>query len=333
VHVFPNLSNRLAYRQLFIPVGLGRYLREHVRNFDVAHLHAFRNVPGTLAARALRQAGVPYIVAPNGTAARIERRIASKRLYDVLIGARVLANASRVLAVTDVESVQLEAIGVRPDRIRVIGNPLDLDEFRRPPSGQSVRLRLGVGGAPLVVFLGKLTPRKRADVVVRAFAELDVPGVRLLIAGNDMGSGLEVRRLVRSLGLESRVHFTGLLAGRDRLDALAAADVVVYPSADEIFGLVPVEALLCGRPVIVASDSGCAEVLRDVEGTRTVPVGDVRALSVALTEGLASSTWRAAAVSGGKRLASRYESLHIARQVDELYAEITLGPRPSGAHA
>ena len=76
------------------------------------------------------------------------------------------------------------------------------------------------------------------------------------VAGNDMGAGRRIFSLVRTLGLDARVISAGLLTGAARLDALAAADVVVYPSRDEIFGLVPLEALLAGTPVIVCNDSG-----------------------------------------------------------------------------
>ena len=79
------------------------------------------------------------------------------------------------------------------------------------------------------------------------------------------------------------------------------------------------------RPVIVGDDSGCAEVLRDVEGTRAVPLGDPYALRQAISEGLASQAWRSAAVAGGARIASRYGSRRIAELVDAMYREI-LGP-------
>jgi len=325
IHVFPNVSNRLAYNQLFMPMGLSAFLRRHAGSFDVAHLHACRNIPGVVAAHAMRRARVPYVLAPNGTAPRIERRLGAKRLFDLVAGRRVLESARRVLAVTEIERRQLETLGVPARRLRVIGNPIDLDEFQVARAGDAFRERAGVGTAPLILFLGKLTPRKRVDVVVRAFAALDVAGARLVLAGNDMGAGARILQLVDECNRRERVRFTGLLAGRDRLDALAAADVVVYPSADEIFGLVPLEALLCGRPVIVGDDSGCAEVLRDVEGTLAVPLGDPYALRQAISEGLASQAWRSAAVAGGARIASRYGSRRIAELVDAMYREI-LGP-------
>ncbi len=147
-----------------------------------------------------------------------------------------------------------------------------------------------------MLFLGKLTPRKRVDVLLRAFARLERPDACLAVAGNDMGDGSRLRTLARSLGVEHRTTFTGLLEGRDRLEALADAEVLVYPSQDEIFGLVPLEALLAGTPVIVSDDSGCGEVIPGTGGGQVVPLGDADALAHAI-EGVltAPSAWREAA--------------------------------------
>src|SRR5437773_387794 len=162
--------------------------------------------------------------------------------------------ATRVLAVSNPERRQLEDLGVDPNVIRLIPNPIDLDEFRQPVARGRLRRRFSLESNPLVLFLGKLTRRKRVDVLMRAFAELQRPDARLVIAGNDMGAGAGLRSLASALGIEARTTFTGLLRGEQRLEALADADVVVYPSEDEIFGLVPMEALLAGTPVIVSDD-------------------------------------------------------------------------------
>ena len=95
LRVFPNLSNRLAYhQQAFLPIGLRAFLREHARAFDVAHLHACRNLPGVIASRCLRKAGVPYVLAPNGTAPNIESRQFAKRIFDAAFGDDVTRHAS-----------------------------------------------------------------------------------------------------------------------------------------------------------------------------------------------------------------------------------------------
>src|SRR5205823_4706219 len=130
-------------------------------SFDVAHLHACRNVPGAIAAHHLYRRGVPYVLAPNGTAPRIERRRLAKLAFDVIAGRRVLESATRVLAVSDAERAQLDALGVPPSVVRMIPNPVDLDEFCEPPARGAFRARIGTPSAPLVLFLGKMTPRKR----------------------------------------------------------------------------------------------------------------------------------------------------------------------------
>ncbi len=107
-----------------------------------------------------------------------------------------------------------------------------------------------------MAFLGKITPRKRVDHLIRAFARLRTPGATLVVAGNDMGAASTARAAAREAGVGDRTHFVGLLEGAGRLELLADADVVVYPSEHEIFGLVPLEALLVGTPVVVVERLG-----------------------------------------------------------------------------
>jgi glycosyltransferase involved in cell wall biosynthesis len=322
LRVFPNISNRLAYdRQCFLPVGLSYYLRRHASAFDVAHLHACRNLPGAIAARHLRAAGVPYLLAPNGTAPSLERRRAAKWLFDRVVGKRVTNGAARVLAVTDAERRQLARLGVPPERVCVVPNPLALEEFEPPPARERFREIWAVKG-PLVAYLGKLTPRKRVDVLVQAFAQLRVANATLVVAGNDMGSGDATRAAVNQLGVESRTIFTGLLRGPARLELLASADVVVYPSEHEIFGLVPLEALLAGTPVVVADDSGCGEVIAATGGGLVVG-GNADSLRSAIAHILdAPAHWRAAAGEAAKRVKARYAPDVICAQLEQVYTEL-----------
>jgi glycosyltransferase involved in cell wall biosynthesis len=142
----------------------------------------------------------------------------------------------------------------------------------------------------------------------------------LVVAGNDMGSASMTRALIRSLGLEHRTVFTGLLAGRERLEALAAADVLVYPSQDEIFGLVPLEALLSGTPVIVAGDSGCGEVVRGTGGGLVVPVGSHEALANGIASILdAPAAWRTAASRAAVRVRAMYGEDAVCSELEHVY--------------
>jgi glycosyltransferase involved in cell wall biosynthesis len=324
VHVFPNVSNRLAYHfQFFTPRGLAGFLRTHGQGFDIAHLHACRNLPVAISAAALRRLQVPYVMSPNGTAPAIERRILAKRVFDWAERRRTLRGASRVVAVTEAEETQLRALGVEDRRIAVVPNPIDEAEFASPPDGSDFRRRLALGDAPVVLFLGKLTPRKGVDVLLHAFDHLARPAARLVVAGNDMGSGRTIEALAARLELRDRIRRVDLLKRRERLDALAAADVVVYPSRDEVFGLVAVEALLCGTPVVVSDDSGCAEVVAQTGGGRTVPFGDAPRLALAIASVLdARDSWRSRAQAAAGIVLTRFGSAAVSERLERLYRDV-----------
>jgi glycosyltransferase involved in cell wall biosynthesis len=173
------------------------------------------------------------------------------------------------------------------------------------------------------MFLGKLTPRKGVDVLLQAFARLQERSATLVIAGNDMGTGRMLDTLTAALRLASRVRRTGLLIGAERLDALAAADIVVYPSRDEVFGLVAAEALLCHTPVVVCDDNGCGELVTDVGGGLTVPYGDPELLATAIDCVLESpQIWRERAAEAGDRVRARFGAVSICERLEHLYRAV-----------
>lgn len=326
VRIFRNVSNTAAYHlQFFMPMGLATYLRSEAGRFDVAHLHGCHHLPGSIAARYLRRARVPYVVTPNGTAPYIERRKLAKRLFDLTLGRGVLEGAARVAAVSRSERRQLLDLGIPESKIVVVPNPLDLREFGEVPAGR-FRSAFGIGaGERVVMYLGKLTPRKRLDTLVEAFAGLPGANHRLVVAGNDMGYGRQLRELIARHGIEQRTIVTGLLPGRHRLEALRDADVVAYASELEVFGLVAVESLLCGTPVVVADDNGCGEIVTESGGGLVVPPRDAAALRAALERVLADpAQWRERAARAGLS-ARRYGSDTVAATLQSVYAELRAG--------
>ena len=114
-----------------------------------------------------------------------------------------------------------------------------------------------------------------------------------------------------------------MLRDRERLEALADADVLVYPSQDEIFGLAAVEALLCGTPVVVSDDSGCGEIVRGVGGGAVIPRGDVEACARAIRAALdAPADARAAAANAGPRIRFAYGADSVAAGLEQVYSEL-----------
>ena len=320
VRTVPNLSNRLAYsHQLFLPALTPATLRD-LDDVDIVHLHGHRHLLNNIAVAFARRRRRPYVLTANGTLLRHERKVGAKLLWDALVAGHIPRGAARCIAVSRADVAMHLQAGIPAERIHLIPNGLDLGEFDPLPPRGLLRARLGLGQQPLVVYLGQISPRKGVEHLVAAFAQSPPGGAALVIAGNDMGGLAAARAHLRP---DSPVHFVGLLEGRERLALLADADVLVYASTAEVFGLVPFEGLLCGAPVVVGDDCGCGELISEAGAGLLVQHGDVSGLRARIETLLLDRVAAAAMVRRGRRyIQERLGFERIAAQHDTLYREV-----------
>ncbi len=160
----------------------------------------------------------------------------------------------RIIAATVREKAELaQYYGARPDKVGVVPCGVNLELFR-PQDRQAARRALGFGDEKLLLFVGRLDPLKGIDRLLRAMTHLrHVDKLRLIIIGGDERSAHERERLeglAVKLGIADIVTFQGLV-GQELLPGYySAADCCVVPSYHESFGLVALEALACGTPVV-----------------------------------------------------------------------------------
>jgi len=324
-----NLSNRLANRhQLFLPMDargvLGRLLA-HRPPVDVVHLHGHRHLLNNVAVRWAQANRVPVVLTANGTLTRHERKVGVKVLWDLFVAGHIPGAASRCVAVSAADAADHVRAGIPPERIVRIPNGLDLAEFSPLPPRGHFRAAHGLGDGPIVAYLGQVSPRKGVDRLVQAFAGGGPLGSQLVVAGNDMGGMAEARRHA-----DGSVRFVGLLSGRERLGLLADADVLVYATTAEVFGLVPFEGLLCGAPVVVADDCGCGEIISEAGAGLLVRYGDVPALRARITTLLRDRVAAGAMVARGRTYIRRHLGFPVvAERHHQLYAELCGPPAPS----
>ena len=197
-----------------------------------------------------------------------------------------LRAAERIIAVSPHVADQAVALGVHPDRVRVIRSGVDTATFA-PRDRRQARQALSLKAeAPLVLFVGNLEPRKQLDVLLRAVAELRsrAPEVELAIVGSGASAGADdqterLRQLSRELDLRGAVHFAGAVDAETLLRWYAAADVFALPSSSEAQGIVALEAMACGLPVVASAVGGLLGTLEDGQTGYLVPPGDVPALT------------------------------------------------------
>lgn len=168
---------------------------------------------------------------------------------------------------------------------------------------------------PLFVYLGRLKRYKGVDVVLRAFAELNHPTARLLIAGTgDYRPALE--RLAQSLDLGDRARFLGFITEEEKLALLRRAWALLFASPKEGWGITNLEAAACGTPVIASDSPGLRESVRHGETGFLVPHGDVRAMAARMRELVESPSRVSALGTGARSFALRFSWEAAARQTE-----------------
>jgi len=253
------------------------------------------------------------------------QHIPVKRVYYQRLIPIAVRRAVRVIAIT--ESTRrdlLRILGVPEEKVVVV--PYGVDRIFRPveDAGRIAALRQRYGiPERYLLFVGMLEPRKNLVRVVQAFGQLKssdpiLPHM-LVLAGNKGWGYEEVRREVERLGLEREVVFTGPVPHDELPPLFSGADVFVYPSLYEGFGLPVVEAMACGTPVITSNVSSLPEVAGDA-GLLVDPL-DVAALARAMRRVLSDGDLRQVMQMKGLEQAARFTWEETARRTLQVYKE------------
>ena len=231
--------------------------------------------------------------------------------------------ARRVIVCSQYMHDQVHDIFALPDdKIDVVPNGVAVRDFALPPDEVAEFRRTLVGPrTKMVLFAGRLEYEKGVQLVLDGLQQVRaaVGPVKFYVAGIGTYSE-ELRRKVRELGLRHHVRFTGFLEDHELRLHYAAADVAVAPSIYEPFGLVAVEAMACGTPVVVGDTGGLREIVSDGHGLSFTPQ-DPDHLADQLTEVLTDDGLAARLVSRGRqRIAARYDWHAVAAATVQVYA-------------
>ncbi|MEK7376525.1 MAG: glycosyltransferase [Candidatus Margulisiibacteriota bacterium] len=305
------------------------WLEQETKNYDVLHLNNYWGYQNMVSSAAATKAGVPYVVSPHGSIPIIMNGFIKKYLFDLVFGARILRNASRVVGVSDLEKRQIASKGVSDNKIVTISNAVIL-----PPEGikdgQEFRKRYGIPeNKKILLYLGRLHKRKGVDILIKAFSKLlaDKYNAVLVITGPDDGFEKEAHALIKGLGIEKDVLLTGPLYGRDKYLAYYAADIYVLNSSYEIFGNTILEACSCGTPVVINDKGGIAGVVAGNCGE--VAKYDYEDLAKKIKVLLDSPQKRASyGEMGYKMVRENFTWDKIAKLYESVYIEVTSSKSP-----
>jgi len=247
----------------FYSPTLGQACRAQIGQFDAAYLYGTWTYPMLAGGKAAQAAGVPYVISPRGAfmTRSLQEKQLKKRLYYWLVERNLLRRAAAIHCTSNMEQQQLAQLISHPSRV-LIANGLDLTPFAKLPSRGMLRAQLGLSStAQLSIFAGRLAAEKRLDLTLEAFAEVaqQMPEAHLALIGPEAGCGPSLYEQIKWLNLQNRVHFVGALTRSELLQAYADADLLVLLSRRENFGMVVVEAMAAGLPVLLSSEVGVAD--------------------------------------------------------------------------
>jgi glycosyltransferase involved in cell wall biosynthesis len=308
-------------------LALGRALWRRVAEFDVVEVHNLYLFHTAAAALSCRRKGVPYVVCPHGTLDPYQRAFdrRKKQLYDLLVERRNLERAAGIHCTSNAERDAVATAGIRAPTYVV---PLAIRFADFDTAVDPVELLVAhpeLDGRPLVTFLGRLSRKKRLDLLVEAFAAVApiAPDARLVIAGpDDEGVGERVRALVERRRLGGRVSLLGMVEGETKVALLQRSAVFALPSEDENFAVSLVEAMAAGVPVLTTDGVAIHEEVRSA-GAGIVIARTADALAAALAELLENRELARRLGENGRALArSAFAWEAFGRNLERMYERL-----------
>lgn len=326
-----------------------RNLKRFVEEEDIAYhlIHSHYWLSGAVALQLQRQWRIPIMhmfhtlgklknqVARSRSEMETPRRVATER--------RIMDLADRLVAANPLEKAQMTWLyGAHPAKIEVIPCGVDLELFRPIPEAEAKAHLEMPDQHRMVLFVGRIEPLKGIDVLIEAMALVvqQTDHLReeicLCIIGGDPDANADEmdREMSRLQAMRERLGIADVVTflGRREQDKLpyhySAADVCVVPSHYESFGMVALEAMACGTPVIASKVGGLTFTVKDGHTGFLVPNDDPRALAEKLRLLLTNERLRRRMGEQASRLAKRYGWSVVAGQIVATYRDLVTHGRP-----
>ena len=257
VFYFKNLSNNIKNKlTIDTPISAINHIKKTINDFDIIHIHEHRHSLAIATHRYAKKNNVPYVLQAHGSVLPFFQKEKMKDIFDKLWGFDILYDASRVFALTEIEKEQYLKMGVAEDNIEIVPLGINLNEYNDLPAKGNFKSKHDISNNDkLILFLGRIHEIKGLDLLVNAFTKTDNDNVTLAIVGGDYGFRERLDELIVKNNLQGKVIFPGVLTGPDKIEALVDCDIFVMPSRYESFTTSGLEAMACGKPLILTKNN------------------------------------------------------------------------------
>ena len=295
---------------------------------DIVHTHGPTPPASIAALRYAKTKNKPLVVTYHGDAQAnwggVVRRI-SVLFYNTYLVHSILSHANSVIVPSKDFADNSKFLKVHRDKITVIPNGINIDEFQVSYSKEECRRQLGLRGeSRIILFIGALSPTKSPDVILRAMPILkkSVPNIKLIFVGDGILKA-RLQKTSRELSVEEEVQFIDYVDNSMRKAMLyKSSDLFVLPSNQESFGIVILEAMASGLPVVASAFGGITNLVKDGQTGLLVPPYNSDILAKAIIKLLGNPELIQKLSEEGKKQVQNYSWSEIADKTEEIYQEV-----------
>lgn len=304
--------------------SLQKIVKDMSRKTDIIHIHAYRSVP--INPSIFRRMEIPKIFTPHAIFPPKSCIVnILQKTYDKSIGVELFNQMDRIIALNHKNKQELITIGANKEKIIIVPNSINIEEFSKVPTEDMFRERFGIYNEYLL-FNGRLTYHKGVHLLIKAFSRISANSDTTLVL---IGKGEKryksfLSKLVRKYKIENRVVFIKELPRKLQLSAYAGAKIFVLSSYQEGLPTVLLEAMIMGK-VTITSEAAGEEIIQNRKNGFIFKTGDLESLYDALLQGMSLSKKEEREISYNaiSTVKKRYDWKKNIKKIIAIYEEVT----------
>jgi glycosyltransferase involved in cell wall biosynthesis len=287
------------------------WLKKNWKKYDIVHSHGYNRYLSEIALKVLYKK-IPLIFSPHGFI-HTKKNYLFKIIHDLTIG-RYIRKANYCTALTKLDFKEYKRLGVKERKILEIPNGVDFEEFSKEDKKEISKIKKEYG--KFILYVGRIHKSKGLQYVIEAIKDIDI---KLLIVGKDSGYKKELEKISEGMKIRSKIVFLGGIIDKKLIDFYKASEAFVLFSEWEGFGIVAIEAMAAGKPLIVSDRGSLPYLVKEGKQGFVVEFKNVQKLSNKIEEILTNKKLQEKMGKEGIKTSKNYDWKKIVNKYEEVY--------------
>ena len=291
-------------------------------NPDIIHAHGYQVFTTDAALTVSKIKKIPLVLTLHGFPRGFDKL--THRAYFNLIGKETLKRAKKIISVSRMVAHEFRVIGVPKEKIAIVPNGVDLEEYKQLPTGDLFRKRLDIKeNEKVVLTVGRLEKIKGFQYLIKALPSIikEVGSTKLVIAGPDFNYGATLKKLTEETNVQDHVIFYGPINGKEKFEAFSAANIVAVPSLYEGFGMLLLEAMAAGKPLVATNTGAAPEIIQNGKNGILANLGNVEDLAGKIIKLLSDDQLMYLISQESRRTVEAFDWGKVSEQIHKLYID------------